>query len=76
MSKDERTQILQLLDQWLEYGDLKDLANKHLKGKHRGSYASKIKRGEVNNPTFLKHCIERAIQRKSVIKSATQRLMA
>lgn len=76
MSKDERTQINQLLDQWLEYGDLKDLATQHLKGKYRQSYASKIKRGEVNNPTFLKHCIERAIQRKSIFQSATQRLMA
>jgi len=71
-----KTDIATQLDQWLEYGDLKELADLHLRGKYRYQLASKIKRGCVRNSTFMRHLIERAIRNKSLIEHQLQKLSA
>jgi len=81
MSKDDINEVTPLLNQWLEYGDIKELADKYLIGKrfqsgYKYQYASKVKNGKLRNTTFLVKLIERAIYRKSLIESQLQKLRA
>lgn len=74
MTTATRLQIKQLLDQYLEYGDLQELAEKYLPKDqpYKRQYASKVKRLIIVNQSFLEKCIERAISNKSKQQYFTQ----